>query len=290
MFIFHLQGGLGNQLFQYAAARALSIRRNVPFKVHFHDPDKTVKRAFTLHVFRADIQHATPEQLYPYRPLSIAEKLGELLWATKSRLPVYSEKTDYILDEGLFTCPPDSYITGYWQSPEYFRGLEKLISEDLVISEPPSSQNSMWLERIRNCCSVAVHVRRGDFITVPRTLEIHGVCLVDYFQRSIDIIRQRVEKAVFFFFSEDPEWVRSNLLPISPGSYVIDNNLRMGSEFEDFRLMSECKHQIISNSSFSWWAAWLNRNQEKVVIAPKNWLAIKKLSVGSLVPPEWIRA
>lgn len=289
MFIFQLRGGLGNQLFQYAAARALSVRRKTSFRVHFHDPDKTVRRAFALHVFRADIQHATAEQLNLYRPLSVVEKIGKLLGNKSHRLPVYEEVGDFVTDTGLSTCPSDAYVSGYWQSPEYFQGLEELICKDLIIKEAPSPQNSAWLDQIRNCCSVAVHVRRGDFITVPRNLEIHGVCPAEYYQRAINLIQLKVEKPVFFFFSEDPEWVHSNLLPICPQSYIIDNNLQVGKEFEDLRLMSECKHQIIANSTFSWWAAWLNRNHEKKIIVPRNWLAIKKISIGSLVPPDWIR-
>ncbi|MDP1766805.1 MAG: alpha-1,2-fucosyltransferase [Methylotenera sp.] len=178
------------------------------------------------------------------------------------------------------------YLEGYWQSERYFHEFSNKIREDFTFKLPFSKQNTEIADRIGKVNALSLHVRRGDYANNSKTLATHGLCSLDYYRAAIQLIIKQVENPHFFVFSDDIAWVKNNLKIDFPHLFI-DHNLGAES-YNDMRLMSLCKHNIIANSSFSWWAAWLNTNPQKIVIAPQDWFS-NKVNVSDLIPHGWIR-
>jgi Glycosyl transferase family 11 len=186
---------------------------------------------------------------------------------------------------GIKNIPCDSYLMGYWQSEQYFADIANIIREDFTFKLPMSQQNAELAKQINQVNAVSLHIRRGDYANNPETMATYGLCSLDYYKEAIRYIVERVNAPHFFIFSDDINWVKNNLKIDYPYQYVDHNH---GTEsYNDMRLMSLCKHHIIANSSFSWWGAWLNRNPEKLVVAPQKWFA-NELNVDDLFPRGWI--
>jgi hypothetical protein len=162
------------------------------------------------------------------------------------------------------------------------------IRQDFSFIDPPSEVNAEWLVRIRQENSVSVHVRRGDYVSLASANAFHGTLSLDYYAKSAQLLRERLSGDLsFFVFSDDPEWVKSNLVLPGNTTYVDWNG--EGAAHEDLRLMSNCRHNIIANSSFSWWGAWLGENADKLVVAPKQWFTNGNPVSEDLIPRSWIK-
>ena len=135
--------------------------------------------------------------------------------------------------------------------------------------------------------SVSVHVRRGDYVNDPKTNAYHGTCSLDYYKKAVEIIRNKVKDPVFFIFSDDAEWVKKNF-NIDEQQVLVSEPEKL-SLTEELKLMASCRHSVVANSSFSWWGAWLNNNNEKMVIAPQKWFADPLIDTSDLIPSAWIR-
>ncbi len=200
----------------------------------------------------------------------------------------FRERTAGIYDGSLENATPPIYIAGYWQSERYFRDVEKHIREDFSFRLPLSDRNRGIIEEITGTESVGVHVRRGDYAEKPGAARTHGgVCGDEYYRKAVSLVAGKVKNPVFFFFSDAIDWVESNLRVRDPSRYVGGN--AGDRDWEDMRLMSLCRHNIIANSSFSWWAAWLNSNPGKTVIAPSRWFSDKGRTDRDIVPSGWVR-
>ena len=158
---------------------------------------------------------------------------------------------------------------------------------EFVIKYQQDAQSQMFSDRIQSTESVSLHVRRADYIQNALTNKIHGTCDQDYYDRAIRYIAERVIDPHFFIFSDEPEWVKENLKIDFPMTVVDCNDA--SRNYEDLRLMSTCKHNIIANSSFSWWGAWLNPNPDKLVITPEQWFNDKKRNTKDLIPEQWVK-
>ena len=286
MFVFQLMGGLGNQLFQYAAARALSLKRDIPFKIDFDDPYKFVKRELNLFPFNVDVQQAGWWELQKCKPKRRIEKRLWMLVGKDPACRLYREKSDYRFDPGFFSCPDGAYISGFWQTEQYFSAIEDIIRTDLSFTMPPSEKNEAWLKLIGSCTAVSVHVRRGDVISVAKTNKLYGTITPEYYENAMNKMAESFKHCVFFFFSDDIEWVMENIKTTYPAYYVDAND--DAHNYEDLRLMSSCKHHIIANSSFSWWGAWLNPDKQKKVIGPAKWVSTLNIADTDHIPPSWI--
>lgn len=285
MFVFQFMGGLGNQLFQYAAARSLSIKRGIPFKIDFDDPYKFVKRKFNLSAFNLQVEHASWMELYKCKPKRRIEKR---LWKLVGKDPacrLYTEKTYYTYDPGFFSCPDGAYISGFWQTEKYFLDIEDTLRSELTFSIPASGKNEEWIKKINSCTAVSVHVRRGDVITVAKTNKLFNVMTPAFYENAMNNMASSFKDCVFFFFSDDIEWVRENIKTTYPAHYVDAND--DAHNYEDLRLMSSCKHHIIANSSFSWWGAWLNPDKQKKVIGPAKWMSDRNIADTDHIPLTW---
>jgi hypothetical protein len=181
--------------------------------------------------------------------------------------------------------PRDCYLAGYWQSEQYFREAAPAIHADFTFKSLPANRNAELAEQIGQVNAVSLHVRRGDYVNNPKTNVVHGVCSLDYYRDAVRHVASRVENPYFFIFSDDMAWVKEHLKMDLPCQYV-DHNCGAES-YNDMRLMSLCRHHIIANSSFSWWGAWLNRNPDKIVVAPKKWFANDK-NISDLFPAGWV--
>lgn len=294
--IVKFKGGLGNQMFQYAFACAIAKKFGCSPALDFswfEDVKKhtiDVPRAFDLGVFNLEIEIATEEDLKNVkRPEfdsktknSIAKILHNIL-----KINYIREKTTFCFDKKLFNSPDYFYYEGYFQHEKYFKHLRKFLLKKFSLKEPFSmldEKNQILLNEIKKTNSVSLHIRRGDYIQLEHVNKTHGLCSLEYYQTAIKYIASKVENPHFFVFSDDIDWVKENLKIEYPHA-IVDFN--QGKNYFDMELMKHCKNNIIANSSFSWWAAWLNQNPEKIVIAPKRWLAKKQKC--DVVPKEWIK-
>jgi hypothetical protein len=287
MFVFQLMGGVGNQMFQYAAARALSLKRNIPFKVEFDDPYTFVKRSYNLDFFNVSVDFASSEELNACKPKKRFEKRWWLLTGRNPDNKLVREKADYIFDTAFFDIPDGAYITGFWQAEQYLLPIRDVLLKELQPRFEPSAPNAKVLQQVADTNAVSLHIRRGDYVTVAKTSNVHGTCDMEYYKRAMAYIASKVNNPVFFIFSDDMPWVKEHLPNDYPLVFVDMNDEK--NSYEDLRIMSSCNHHIIANSSFSWWGAWLNNKNDKIVICPARWTSNHLSADIDLIPKSWIK-
>jgi len=286
MIIIKLKGGLGNQMFQYAFGRKLSLKLNTELALDI-DEDTELKglkqdivRPFLLNRFNIKAKIATSKEITKIRkPFRLY--LAKLLRKLKN----YNY---YKFDPQTFNIKDNSYLEGHWwQSEQYFKDIRSQIIEDFTLSKDLSTDSEKIAESIRQTqSSVSLHIRRGDYANDPTTLAYHGLASIEYYKKAIDMIQEKKDHPVFYIFSDDIEWVKENFPLPSLSQIVSDKNI---PEYEELALMSLCKDHIIANSSFSWWGAWLGQDKDKLVIAPSQWITDKTIDTSDIYPPEWIR-
>jgi len=289
MVIVKLWGGLGNQLFQYAFGQYLSSRLNTDVKYDIqttNNIDHFTQREFGFPLLNIDIMVASAVEINSMR-LTKIRLFGRLERKISQIVPFIFR---HYFVEPVNSKSPDTirfkdncYYDGYWQSYKYLSYNEnRLHNEIRLLSITPAIYDK--LNSIRSTFSISIHVRRGDYITVKANADIFHTCSLAYYQQAIEYIRTRYVSAQFFVFSDDLNWVKENL----EGNQLV---LMEGNvPAVDLFLMSNCKHNIIANSSFSWWGGWLNQNIEKIVICPRDWYKgeLNNTTVD-LIPPQWIR-
>lgn len=283
MIIARLQGGLGNQLFQYAAAKALSVKLNTPFKLEtITSLQKDKRREIALNDLHTKFELATKKEIkqFVFFPSLYRHRPG--FFANFGR-HIYREP-HFHFDRNFFNLNDPVFLDGFWQSPLYFKDIEDSIRQDFTVKEELIKNVKEKGKELESSTSVAVHIRRGDFLN-PKAVAYHGVLNAAYYLNALTLIREKVPGASICYFSDDIEWVKKNL-PAGNGEYISSFTR---SAIEDFYLMTKCRHHIIANSSFSWWTAWLNDNPGKTVIAPKKWFADERINTIDLIPKEWIR-
>jgi hypothetical protein len=285
MIISRLNGGLGNQMFQYAAGRALAQKHGVELGLDLRIYDGPSQFDFALNHFAISAKVLAGPALPPSRK---SNKLRYLIWRSGLIRPYFIDQKRDAFDSKFFEICDDSYLRGYWQSERFFLEAAETIAEDFRITTAPTPENAHMAARIRNVNAISLHIRRGDYISDTMANATHGVCTLDYYERALAHLAatgQNLGEA--FVFSDDPAWAHENLRISLPRTIVDIND--SDHQYEDMRLMSLCKHNIIANSSFSWWAAWLNRTQDKTVIAPKEWFRDMSKKNPEICPPDWIR-
>lgn len=294
MVVVRLLGGLGNQMFQYAAGQAVALRHQAPLLLDLTGFEQYDLRRFELHEFAISARPARDEELVPFRSTPPTRK-SSLSLRILDRFRLF--KPSSILREATFTY--DSRIEkvtlpvcldGYWQSEKYFSDIAPVIRREFTLKSEVDIANLGVQRQIQAAGnrSVSLHVRRGDYVSNPHTSQYHGVCTLEYYRLAVERIARQVLHPHFFVFSDDHEWVRENLhFPDYTMTQVQVNDPDHG--IFDLTLMKSCAHQIIANSSFSWWGAWLNPSNEKIVIAPAQWFARAGNDTRDLLPASWIR-
>ena len=291
MIVTNIIGGLGNQMFQYAAGRALSLMNDQPLRL-----DVSTFDGYNLHngfelsrLFMGPMNLATSDELLNmlgWRAVPIIKRqlLKNLFSMLRGNRFIVEPHFQYW--SGIHQVQTDAYLSGYWQSSKYFKGFENDIRADFVFKQILTDKNHEMASKILACNAVSIHVRRGDYVQNPNTLSTHGICSLDYYNLAIRHISKCIENPIFFVFSDDMAWVRKNFKIEFPYHHI-DHNLGAES-YNDMRLMSMCKHHIIANSSFSWWGAWLNPCLDKVVVAPDRWF-VNATNTNDLIPNDWVR-
>jgi hypothetical protein len=292
MIIVRLQGGMGNQMFQYAAARALSLRKNTSVGIDVSYVHNRIPRSgFTFREYDLDVFALTaPIVTAPALPLRYKlhtlGKLGLYLDAIRRKFfkGLGTERTNTYSDR-FWGLPANTYLEGYWQSDKYFQPYEDAIRKDFSLKEPLPSNILQLQKEIQDCESVCIHVRRGDYVAHS----FHDVGITQsYYDQGFEYISQKANINCIYVFSDDIQWCRENL------SFA-HNTVFVGDEYAGKKasghmmLMSSCKHFIIANSSFSWWAAWLGEYNQKIVIAPKQWFVDTSIDTTDLIPEDWVR-
>lgn len=297
MIIVRLGGGLGNQLFQYALGRHLSIIHQRELRIDtsgytstIGDPQKGI-RTFALSHFTIEAKPASLNELALFRHKrtivdKVINKLGRFGAYYKKAYIIEPENLHFKFDEDLLSASLKDpvYIEGYWQSEKYFIDIEDVIRGEFSFVDQQDQKNSEMLEKINSVNSVALHIRHGDNATA--VAQNHGVLPLSYYKEAIRKIAESVTDPHFFIFSDDPVWAQNNLKLEFPAEFVTHN----GDEknYEDLRLMSSCKHHIVGNSTFSWWGAWLGKKSNQIVIAPRHYHIGHDVSKLDFYPDRWI--
>ena len=283
MIISQIIGGLGNQLFQYAAGRCLAIRQQTELALDISGFNAYKLRTFDLEAFEARYRYSTDAENSVYHQRGFAGKLRDRLLPMAWR-KVYREP-HFHFHPRIFKTSSNIYLKGYWQSEKYFSPVASQIREELVMKPSFYEKVAELGKTMSSQPSVSVHVRRGDY-TNPEVLRVHGILSPEYYRTAMQSFSDQDPNTVFYFFTDDFQWVKDNL---PAENAVLVSGVQSQTHFEDFWLMSQCRHNIIANSSFSWWAAWLNNNPGKQVIAPLQWFNEKKADTKDLIPAGWRR-
>jgi hypothetical protein len=262
-------GGLGNQMFQYALGRTLADKHNMPLVL-----DTSIYRLHHLRNYR--LNHFNISGVW----------IDDRDWMSSS-FTLVQEEPLFKYDPKVFRHTQNVVLFGYWQSEKYFQDIRTALYEEFTVKEPPTGINAQLLEEISAVHSVSVHIRRGDYANDANTNTTHGTLPISYYNKAFEMIGTNITHPHFYVFSDDPSWAQNNITTAYPIRFISHNSAE--HDYEDFRLMSACKHHIIANSTFSWWGAWLGNYPRKVVIAPKKWFFHNAYETHELIPASWIQ-
>lgn len=296
MIIARLTGGLGNQMFQYAAARRLADFHGTELKLDTGFLERACEnctpRPFLLKHFAITGSIATLREVAEFegkgesRLKYVVSCLQRVINPSCKNPQIYHERFFYF-DPLFHTLPDNTYLTGYWQSEKYFLDISEVIRSEFTIVRPLQGQNKLIADQIKGTNSVSLHVRRGDFVSDANVRKRHGFCATDYYYRSLEKMVKQIGKFHLFVFSDEPSWVSEYLDFSLPVTIVAQNS--SDEAYLDLHLMSLCRHHIIANSTFSWWGAWLSSSPQKLIIAPERWFSDPTLDSKDLIPPDWQR-
>jgi hypothetical protein len=295
MIVTELISGLGNQMFQYAAGLALAKRNNTELYIDnswFNlDIEKQTPRNYGMTPFRIDAQIADEALIRKFIKAENTGLFSRISNKLDSMQPYYLRKVyvepHFQYDPNFQKANNNTYLSGYWQSEKYFKDIEHDVRASFRLKNELSELNVKLKNEISNCMAISLHVRRTDMVNNPEVIKTHGACTLDYYLAAVNQISIGLEAPKFFIFSDDPTWCKENLHINFPVTYIDHNH---GDDaYLDMHLMSQCKHHIIANSSFSWWGAWLNSNTDKRVIAPKRWFATNDKDTKDIIPESWNR-
>jgi len=297
MVVVKIMGGLGNQLFQYAMGRQLASRRKDTARLDISFFDDKLPTAHTLRPYELGVfQNLTIKPLSASEqqqlartlqlPYKVYNKARRLLGLSPAFLYLGEGENFSANQQVLAGGPPAELlqVEGYWQNERYFADVKDALREELVFIPFTDERNLAVARQLQKPArpTVSVHVRRGDYAQNPA----FGMCSADYYERALGHVRQHLADPAFFIFSDDIAWARENL-PLPADTTFIDWN-RGPNSYCDMHLMSLCQHQIIANSSFSWWGAWLNTNPAKLVVCPATWMATPVVPTERVVPAAWV--
>ena len=296
MIIVKLMGGHSNQLFQYATGRRLAKKRGVELKLDITSFDnmapQDTPREYELSCYPLNASIASNKDLAIIEPNDYSTSLVKRI---KHKLNVGHElrifgEVGTTFNKSVLSAPRNTYLVGWWQNERYFNDIRDDLIKDFEPTTPLSKTNERIIKKIQSSESIWLHVRRGDYITNKHANAFHGFTGIEYYKKALQAVVKRIpkdrrENVELFVCSNDIAWCKKNLKLPYPITYI-ENEL--GSD--DMRVAKHCKHDILANSTFSWWGAWLNENPNKIVVAPKLWFQDEKAnSETEIVPPSWIR-
>lgn len=285
MVVVRLYGGLGNQMFQYAAARRLSQVNKVPLRMDCSWFALQEQRKYELGIFNVEESFVSGFQSGFIRKINRSNSILRRAASIFSAPFTLQEEKYYEFDQDIMSLKGRIYLDGYWQSEKYFKDVESVIRRDFSFKHPLEGENRVMASEIQASNSVCVHVRRGDYVDNALSSKIHGTCPIEYYQESASRLEKNIQRPDYYVFSDDIDWAKGNLQFLNNARYVDHNDPDHG--YEDMRLMSLCKHHIVANSSFSWWGAWLCSNPGQMVFAPAIWFSAGHCDTSDLIPDTW---
>ena len=288
-YITRLQGGLGNQLFQFAFAYSFAKANNISVKIYYRDTNP--KRCYKLNHYPIKLYYASSKEVFEAQVGFLF--LNKKITAFLLKFPFYRKLLHYKTNKASKTFGLHSshtwqthfHLEGYWQSESFFRDYGNEIKRQFL-PKAIGKQTRMIEEQIIKSKAVSIHVRRGDYVEIAQNNGLHTLLGTDYYKDAINHMCEQIKSPIhFYIFSDDKAWVEKHLCFLENKTFVqIDES---DADVQELYLMSKCNHHIIANSSFSWWGAWLN-DKEKIVIAPKSWFSIELPEFKSLIPEDWI--
>ncbi len=272
--VIKVMGGLASQLHKYAIGRTIADQHACELKLDlswFASPGEgDTRREFLLDHYRARYSVAFASDITVLKSNRLQRRLASLSW--RMGLPIrFLKRTHYVRgldDRDVLDCTPPVYIEGEWFGARFLERDEGNLRRDFQLAHALDGRLVPLLEQIRQSVSVAVHVRRGDFVHGSTASSFHHVAGVSYYARTMDLFRSRLGVPRFFVFSDDYAWVQDNFRQLGNDLVFVPEN----AAFEDLELMSSCRHQLIANSGFSWFGAWLNQSPGKMLVAPRHWV------------------
>lgn len=272
-----LMGGLGNQMFQYSIGRSISLSCGVPLKLDRSFLErKDLGESFTYRNYELDLFKIDPD----------------LVLSNNKSWTFLSEPHHHLFSENIIReCSErirngqNVYLEGYWQTPKYFEKIEDIIRKDFTFKNRVEDSREQKIQEmvrmIKESNSVMINVRRTDYLNNP----FHIVLDELYVKKAIEMIEERVDDPRYFVFSDDIEWCRNNL---QQRDFIFVDKSYAGDRYSYYiQLMSLCKSFVIANSTFSWWSAWLNSEENKIVISPKKWFSPPDIDSTDLIPKNW---
>jgi len=300
MIIVHLTGGIGNQMFQYALGRTLAEKNSTLLKLDLSGFESYKLHRYALHCFNIWEHIATIDEINAFRRAGnpsgsfrwmsrVMKKLGILPYSVSDFYEnrKYIKQTQRTFDPSILEANGNIYLEGYWQTEKYFIEIIEILHREFICKYVQDKNSKELAEKIQSTNAVSLHIRRGDYVSNPKTNQAHGLATPDYYENAIKLIIEEQPDSHFYIFSDDHSWVAENFKPDYPVTMVDHNNA--SRNYEDMRLMSLCDHHIIANSSFSWWGAWLGTNPEKIVVAPQKWFNDTTRDTRDLIPTSWVR-
>ena len=287
--VVRLFGGLGNQMFQYATAKAVALRSGAELLLDLSWFSTASDRQYALgplQVSARTLAEIPPEGATGRllrKALHRFSRHSDKYWQGR---PVFREK-HFHFDPAVLDVRAPVCLDGYFQSERYFLEYRALIASEFTVATPLGSLAQAMLERMATHDAICLHVRRGDYVANMTTKAFHGLCPLDYYHQGLRIVGEGLLKPHCYVFSDDPQWVHANFSPECPMSVVDIHGAH--EAHEDLRLMAACKHFVIANSSLSWWGAWLCSYPDKRIVAPKNWFQSSTNDPKDLIPDHWVR-
>lgn len=277
--------GLGNQMFQYAYARALKEKLNLPvflekdrvYREYFDNEDTQTERQYALDKFEITLDtvdlRTDRQWCFLKQNTVVYKKIFNLSCKGKWRYNFYTDANGpYKYNTELWNIKKNAYIMGQFFNKQYYEDIKDILNKEFSIKALPVIES--WLEDVLDSCNtVSVHIRRGDYIKLQQSLEFDR-----YYASAIRYCRKKLHNPVFLFFTDDIQWIKDNIH--LNNSYIVSNGIL--KDYEELYLMTRCKNNIIANSTFSYWGAWLNRNEQKIVVTPNGWMP-------GIIPSDWIR-
>jgi hypothetical protein len=270
-----ITGGLGNQMFQYAIAKSIARRNNDNFTLDTSFYPKQTLRKYELNLFNI-------EKFLPKSENIIYKSLKKIRLNSRN---YYVEKNISEYDDNVFKYKKNIFLDGYWQNEKYFKDIKDEIIKDFTKTYATDNESKLYLKQIINLNSVSIHVRRGDYINDHQVNKNHGICDLEYYKKTIEYLNSNFNNLTYIIFSDDMDWCKDNFNFLADKIFI-DNTK---TALDDLELMKNCKHNIIANSTFSWWGAWLNENQNKIVIAPKRWFLKSEWVDKNIACNGWIK-
>ncbi len=300
MIIVRLMGGLGNQMFQYAFAYALSQKNKTQLKIDTtlledrNSADEIVTHRDLLidKVFNVTLNFASIKEIEYFN----GKKYNHLLGKTYNKVSQALRKPMLVIEKSrgfhseYLTFSNHVCLVGAFQCEKYFKSYDSSIKKLFSFKNPILEISSNLVSEIKTENSVAIHVRRGDYVTSPLYSKTIGTLPINYYLEAIELIHEKIKNPVFYIFSDDINWCKHNFKSDKYSFCFVDDEQAGAHAANYLQLLTKCKHYIISNSTFSWWGAWLSDNEvDKIVIAPKKWFLDESLDSKDIVPENWIR-